>query len=246
MIRGSGRMTAEATSEATLPLVSILLATCRLDMLAGAVRMMSGQTYRPRELVVPLHGWRRTELPEAARQALADAGATVLEFDAAQLLPEVLTAGAEAAQGSIIAKIDDDIYGPGYLEEAVQAIVAGKGDVAGKSERYVHPAATRELLLWRPGSSGQEQNYVMGGTVTFRRELARSPGFGRAIPEMPAFLERCSAMGYGFTPLPDATSSSAAMMADIGIPGIRTTTCFGGRASSSVAGSARTRPSFSP
>jgi hypothetical protein len=189
-------MTAEATFEATLPLVSILLATCRPDMLAGAVRMMSGQTYRRRELVVPLHGCRRTELPDVARRALADAGATVLEFNAAQLLPEVLTAGAEAAKGSIIAKIDDDdIYGPGYLEEAVQAIVAGKGDVTGKSEVYVHFAATRELLLWRPGSSGQEQNYVMGGTVTFRRELARSPGFGHAIPEMPAFLERCSAMG---------------------------------------------------
>jgi hypothetical protein len=35
----------------------------------------------------------------------------------------------------------------------------------------------------------------MGGTVTFRRVLARSPGFGRAVPEMPAFLGRCSAMG---------------------------------------------------
>ena len=170
-------MTAEATSEATLPLVSILLATCRPDMLAGAVRMMSGQTYRPRELVVLLHGCRRMELPEAARQALTHIGATVLEFDAAQLLPEVLTAGAAVVRGSIIAKVDDDdIYGPGYLEEAVQAIVAGKGDVVGKSEMYVHLAPTGELLLWRPGSSGQEQDYVMGGTVTFRRELSSLAG----------------------------------------------------------------------
>jgi hypothetical protein len=189
-------MTAEATSEATLPLVSILLATCRPDMLAGAVRMMSGQTYRPRELVVLLHGCRRMELPEAARQALTHIGATVLEFDAAQLLPEVLTAGAAVVRGSIIAKVDDDdIYGPGYLEEAVQAIVAGKGDVVGKSEMYVHLAPTGELLLWRPGSSGQEQDYVMGGTVTFRRELAHSPGFGCEMPEMPTFLERCAAVG---------------------------------------------------
>ena len=158
--------------------------------------MIRGQTYRPAEILVLLHGSRRTALPEPAQRALADAGAAVLEFASTQPLPEVLTAGAEAAGGTIIAKVDDDdIYGPGYVGEAVQAIVAGKGDVVGKSEMFVHLAATGELLLWRPGSSGQEQDYVMGGTVTFRRELARTPGFGSEVPEMPAFLERCRAMG---------------------------------------------------
>ncbi len=178
-------------------LVSVVLPTCRPNLVAAAVQRIARQTYRPMELIVLLHGLRRAALPEPAQRALADAGAKVLEFEAALILSDCLSTGTAVADGAIIAKVDDDdLYGPGYVQEAVDAVLAGKGDVVGKSEMYVHLAADRELLLWRPGASEREQDHVMGGTVAFRRELARSPGFSPgALLDMPCFLVRCRAAG---------------------------------------------------
>ena len=180
------------------PLVSVVLPTNRPGLLAGALDMIQAQAYRPIEVLVVLHGFRRAALPEAARQALTRAAAKVHELPQSMALGTCLNVAGSAASGSIIAKFDDDdLYGPGYLEEAVGALLAGKGDIVGKSELYVYLARDRELLLWRGGASGREQDYVLGGTVVFRAELVRSPGFsGGTRTEVPVFLERCRAEGH--------------------------------------------------
>ena len=177
-------------------MVSAILATRRPDFLPGAVRMVRAQAYAPVELVVALHGHPAVTLPEAARAALSAAD-RVIEAPADATLDECLDEAVAAARGEILAKIDDDdLYGPAYLEEAVAALAAGLGGVVGKTELYVHLLAERELLLWRPGASHAEQDYVMGGTLVFPRALG--VGF-RAAPGEAAgisgFLDRCRAAG---------------------------------------------------
>lgn len=178
------------------PLVSTILATRRPDFLPGAVRMVRAQALAPVELVVALHGHPAATLPESARAALAAAD-RVLEVPADATLDACLDEAVAAARGEILAKIDDDdLYGPAYLGEAVAALAAGLGDIVGKTELYVHLVAERELLLWRPGASHAEQEFVMGGTLVFPRALGVS---FRAAPGeaggMSGFLERCRASG---------------------------------------------------
>lgn len=178
------------------PLISVVIPTCRPGLLADALSMVEAQTYRPLEVIVALHGLRRAGLPPAAHEALAAVGARVMELPASLPLGSCLDLATAEAAGRFIAKVDDDdLYGPGYLSEAADALLAGRGDVVGKSEMYVYLAQDRELLLWRPGSSNMEQDHLLGGTLTFRRELARSPGFTGPGFEMPRFLEGCRRAG---------------------------------------------------
>jgi hypothetical protein len=178
------------------PPASVILATRRPAFLPGAVRMARAQLHAPTELVVVLHGHAARSLEAPARAALAAAD-QVLEAPASWPLERCLDRGIAAAGGEIVAKLDDDdLYGPAYLGEAVAALEAGLGDVVGKTELYVHLAGQGQLLLWRPGASQAEQDYVLGGTLAFRRSL----GIGFTPPpgepgRMFGFLSRCATAG---------------------------------------------------
>ena len=178
-------------------LVTVILATRRPAFLPAAVRMIRAQGCAPVELIVVLHGHPAGGLPDPQRAAVADADRAI-EAPASWSIDECLDAGIDAARGEILAKVDDDdLYGPGSLGEAVAALAAGKGDVIGKTEIYVHLVAERQLVLWRPGASGCEQDYVMGGTLVFPRSLGipfRVPASEE--PQVPGFLQRCRAAGH--------------------------------------------------
>jgi hypothetical protein len=178
------------------PLVSVVLPTRRPGLLAAAVGMVRAQAHPRVELVVALHGVARAALPAGAARALAAAD-VVVDAPAAWSLGRCLNEAARAARGDVLAKVDDDdLYGPDYLGEAVGALLAGRGDVVGKTEMYVHLAGTGELILWRPGASEREQDYVMGGTLAFWRELADRPAFEDVSQgEVAGFQERCRALG---------------------------------------------------
>ena len=182
------------------PLVSIVVASRRPAFVTDIVGMMAAQTYRHLELLLVLNLHTAADLPAEARAALASIDARVVQAPAAFTLGECLNAGIAATRGELTAKVDDDdVYGPGYLEEAVEALLAGKGDVIGKTEQYVYLAATRELMLWFPGASGndgQEGSNFSGGTLLFPRRLGLDPGFQPLrIYEDITFLDSCAARG---------------------------------------------------
>ena len=181
----------------TSPLVSALIVSRRPAFVGGAVAMMRAQAYPRVEVVVALHGVGPGELPAAGRDALAHAD-HVLEVPASVPLGTAMNIATAASRGEVLAKIDDDdLYGPGYFEEAVASLRAGKGPVIGKTEFYVYLASERELLLWRPGASRLDQPELAGGTLLYPRHLGTDPGY-RAIPCTidHYFLEDCEALGY--------------------------------------------------
>src|SRR4051794_14875285 len=165
--------------------------------------MVRAQAWAPVELVVALHGHPAANLPESAQAALAAAD-RVLEVPADATLDACLDEAVAAARGEILAKIDDDdLYGPAYLGEAGGGgrggarrdpgqdrrrrplrpglSGGGGGGARGGPRRHSRqdrtlrpPRAERELLLWRPGASHAEQEFVMGGTLVFPRALGVS------------------------------------------------------------------------
>ncbi len=158
--------------------------------------MVRAQRLAGVELVVVLHGLKAASLVAPAHEAVAGAD-RVIEAPAAWPLEACLDEGIRAAQGDILAKLDDDdLYGPAYLSEALAALEAGRGDVIGKTELYVQLVRERELRLWRPGACHGEQDFVLGGTLVFGRSL----GIGFSPPpgepgRMFGFLRRCAAAG---------------------------------------------------
>jgi glycosyltransferase involved in cell wall biosynthesis len=178
------------------PLVSVVLPTRRPGLLAAAVGMVRAQAHPRVELVVALHGVARAALPAGAARALAAAD-VVVDAPAAWSLGRCLNEAARAARGDVLAKVDDDdLYGPSYLDEAVAALEAGRGDVVGKTEMYVYLARSRELLLWHPGASRLHQDHVAGGTLLFPRALGERPGFRDVNrSEDTLFLDDCQRLG---------------------------------------------------
>ena len=180
------------------PLVSVIIATRRPGFVAGILGMMAAQTYRPVELLLVLNLQTPADLPVKARDACRDAGARVVQASPTATLGECLNVGIAASRGELLAKVDDDdVYGPEYLAEAVEALLTGRGDVIGKAEQYVYLAAERELLVRYPGASGLDgQNDLAGGTLLFPRALGLDPGFPPlSIAEDTTFLDTCAARG---------------------------------------------------
>jgi glycosyltransferase involved in cell wall biosynthesis len=183
---------------ACTPQLSVIVPTHRPDHVAACLRMVAAQTYRPVELVLVLHRHAPASLPAEARRACDELGARIVPAPATFTLGECLNAGIAASQGEVIARVDDDdVYAPAYLAEAMDAYLAGKGDVIGKAEQYIYFAASRELVLRFPGGSqGEGQSYLAGATLLFSRELGLDPGFRPLqVNEDMAFLDDCLAVG---------------------------------------------------
>lgn len=180
------------------PLVSVVLPTRRPAFVAGILGMMAAQEHRRMEVVLVLHGLGPGDLPPEAGEACRRLGVRPLPVPASRTLGDCMSAGIRAARGELIAKIDDDdIYGPGYLAEAVSAFMQGAGEVIGKAEHYTFFAETGELVLRFPGwSRGGDQRYLAGGTLLFPRALGLDPGF-EALPRHvdSVFLRAVTAAG---------------------------------------------------
>jgi glycosyltransferase involved in cell wall biosynthesis len=180
------------------PLVSIILVTRRAGFLPQILRLIDRQDYRPRELILVLHGLKRHLLSRSVQRLVEASSRVVLELDPELPLGTCLNEGIATARGDVLAKMDDDdLYGPLYLSEAVTAMQTCGVPFVGKAEHLVYRVPRRELMLWRPGSSWMEWNYVMGPTLVFDAALGRSPGF-RPVPARvdTYFEDDCRAAGH--------------------------------------------------
>lgn len=179
------------------PVVSALLVSRRRDAVPEAIARIAAQTHRPLELVVALHGATASREITAA---MDDAGVPtiLLELDSGLSLGACLNRAADAATGSVVAKIDDDDhYGPGYLEDAVHALRYTGAGVVVKAAQYTYLAARNETVLRR---ARQEHVYLDGSTqgATFiaRRDVWQAVKFPhRTRGEDLRFLRGVRAIG---------------------------------------------------
>lgn len=182
-----------------LPRVSALVSTRRPEQLDHVLGMLGAQVEVDLQVVLLAHG---VELPPEA-EVRARAAALGLTDVVVLAAPTEVPLGAclnllvEAADGDLVAKIDDDdLYGPHYLADQAAALGYSGADVVGKQAHYMHLAGPGVTVLRYAAREHRFSDRVSGPTIVTRRDLAR----GTPFPELPrgedtGFLEAVVAGG---------------------------------------------------
>ncbi|MEU5876597.1 glycosyltransferase [Spirillospora sp. NPDC047279] len=165
------------------PYVSVILPTNRPDRLSTALRQVGHQRWKRLQLVLVLHGLD-LDLDKVRAEA-ADNGIddlVIVEAGADLPLGACLNLGIDAADGELIAKMDDDdIYGEHYLSDLVPAFSYTEAGIVGKRACYVQLKAINATLLSKPETEHAYGNLVRGGTLVARGDVLRELRFD-AIP----------------------------------------------------------------
>jgi glycosyltransferase involved in cell wall biosynthesis len=179
------------------PLISVLLATRdRPDFLPLALEVYRRQTYRQRELIVVDDG----EQP-ASRAAVEHAGGRLLRLDSPAPLGAKLNMAAEAAKGTLCAKMDDDDwYARTYLETMVSTIRGRSVHVCRPTLAFLSPFLFFDLADWivRWSDAGN----MPGATLVFARaDWIQCPFRGLSSNEDLWFLRDQMNLGVNLVPV---------------------------------------------
>ncbi|WP_235585521.1 glycosyltransferase family protein [Serinicoccus chungangensis] len=185
----------DATS--TEPSVSVVCSTNRPHQLDHVLGSVAGQREVTPQLVLVTHGFEAPEdLPTRARD-LGITDLTLLAADPDLTLGECLNRGVRAADGDLVAKLDDDdLYGPHYLADLRRALDFSGADVVGKRAHHMFLQSTGALIVRFGYYENRFTDLVMGPTVMTRRELLRAEPFAaRTTGEDTHFLRTVLAGG---------------------------------------------------
>ncbi|MGI9642979.1 MAG: glycosyltransferase [Acidimicrobiia bacterium] len=178
----------------SLPSVAAVVVSNRPSALPNAIRAIARQTYPNVELVVGCHGFDPKDGEEQISEALADLPARfaprLMSFRPQWTLGRCLNAAISSTDAVVIAKMDDDDhYGPGYLEDAVQAMLYSGGSLVAKGSMFTYLESTDATILRRPKTA--EQFYSgspNGASMVFARNLWEQVRFpDRTLGEDVAF-----------------------------------------------------------
>jgi len=179
------------------PSVSAVVATRRPGQLDHVLRTLGRQTHRELQVVLVTHGWEPPRDLEARARRAGLERVVVLPADADRTLGACLNLGVAAADGELVAKIDDDnLYLPHYLTDLGRALDFSAAEVAGKWAHHVHLEASGANLLRFEAHEHRYTELVQGGTLLLRRDLAA----GLRFEDLPrrvdtTFLEKVRADG---------------------------------------------------
>lgn len=165
-----------------LPRVSVLLATRRPGRLATALANVARQNYPRLELVLALHGPGFG--PEAVERALDGFTHPVkmLRLGEQQVLGSVLNAAADAASGSLLAKMDDDdLYGAEHLWDLVLAREYSGAALVGKFPATVYLAGPDRTVRQRRVRSETWSRSITGGAMLLSRAALDQAGGWRPV-----------------------------------------------------------------
>ncbi|WP_188667828.1 glycosyltransferase family protein [Tersicoccus solisilvae] len=161
----------------TPPTVSALVSTFRPDRLRDVVMTLAGQQDVDLQVVLLTHGHE----PDAAtiRELRAESGLqdlVVLSAPRSVSLGACLNRCVEAADGAVLAKIDDDdLYAPAYLHDTVNALGYSAAEVVGKQAHYLQ--VEDRLLLRHPDAEHRWTDRVAGPTLAAAAPVFREHPF---------------------------------------------------------------------
>ena len=168
------------------PLVSVLLASRRPQLLAAALANVARQSWPRLELVLALHGGGFADDDAVRRASGVDRDfphpVRLLRLDADLPLGTVLNAASEAATGTLLAKMDDDdLYGPDHILDLVLAHGYSGAGLVGKCPATVYLARSGRTVRCRRSPSETWSRSIAGGTMLIaRNDLLRAGGWRRA------------------------------------------------------------------
>jgi len=162
------------------PHAAAILVSMRPHQAVQALEMVSRQTYEPLSIVIGLHGAEPTpQLAEVIDRVAPHTPVTLLHLDAALTLGECLNQAIAATGAEVLAKIDDDdFYGPGHIEDGIQALEYSQAGIVGKGAQFTYLEEQDATVLRRP----REEEALIGGSPTgatmfIRRTVWESVGF---------------------------------------------------------------------
>jgi hypothetical protein len=163
---------------AAQPAVSVVMATRRPDLLEHALGQVARQRGVERlELVLAPHGFE----PDAGRLAEAGLDVRVVPQPEDVLFGDVLRAAAQAADGDVVLKMDDDDwYAPDVVADLLLARAYSGAELVGMPDDvyYLEPR-DETVRLGQP--SEVYRQFVAGGTLMVERGLLHEVGGFRAV-----------------------------------------------------------------
>lgn len=162
-----------------LPTVSALVPTIRPHQLEQVFATVGSQLGVEIELVLLTHGFEVT--PSRAKALAKKYGVRqykVLTQTRDVSLGQCLNLCVEAASGAVLTKMDDDdYYGPNYMADLLYALDYSKADVVGKHAHHMHFVSSKATVLRMPHKEHKYSRFVMGPTITARREVFEAHPF---------------------------------------------------------------------
>lgn len=147
-----------------VPKVTVVMATMRPEMLEAALEQILCQNEVELELLVATHGY------EVDKEEYTNVEFHYFSKDVP--LGLCLNSLIDKANGHYIAKMDDDdIYGPNYLRDQINALRYSGATVVGKQASYLYIEETDELVLRKPWREHITTDLVLGATLVAQRSL---------------------------------------------------------------------------
>lgn len=159
--------------------VSALVSSNRPGQLEHVVRTVAAQQDVDVELVLLTHGFEAPAgLADLARD-LGLASFTTLTAPAELSLGACLNSLVAAASGDVVTKMDDDdLYGPHYLRDQLDALAYSGADLVGKQAHHMYLEAQDVTVVRFPEREHQFTDFVMGPTMMTARDVALAHPFG--------------------------------------------------------------------
>jgi len=177
--------------------ISALVSTNRPHQLDHVLSTLAAQQDIDLEVVVLTHGFEGSATVKENAQALGIENLVTLEAPADVPLGACLNRLVAAASGDVVAKIDDDdLYGPHYLRDQLNALDYSGAEVVGKQAHHMYLESHDLTLVRFPDREHRYTDFVMGPTILTRRGVAQRFPFaevGRG--EDTDFLRRITAEG---------------------------------------------------
>ncbi|GAA4505424.1 glycosyltransferase family protein [Brevibacterium yomogidense] len=168
-----------AHGDPTIRSCSAIVSTNRPQQLDHVLETVGSQRAVPLQLVLVTHGHTVDQdlLRDRARRSGVE-DVVLLEADSSLSLGACLNLAIDAADGDVLAKIDDDdLYGPQYLADQISALRYAGTDIVGKQAHYMHLTASGAVLLRFPEREHKYTDFVMGPTMVGSRDVFRSIRF---------------------------------------------------------------------
>ncbi|MFC7493273.1 MULTISPECIES: glycosyltransferase [unclassified Nocardioides] len=160
------------------PSVSVVLATKREHMLEHALHQIAKQRGADIEVVVAAHGFEAD--PGLVRERVGD-HAVLRTFAEPTYFGDVLSAGAAAASGDVVLKIDDDDwYGPDFVADLLLARHYSGADIVGSTVEYAYLAPINRTIRRRDDAERIAQ-FVAGGSIMIDRQSLAEAGRFRPV-----------------------------------------------------------------
>ncbi len=159
------------------PLISIILSTHRTKYIDRIFENFRRQKYQNIEMILAInsHNIDKTLFEDGIRN---DEQIRIIQLQEGTSLGDCLNTALVMANGSIIAKFDDDdLYSPHFITDQYNALLYTDAMLIGKTHHFCYIESKDATILYNMSNITGENNYtdkrVAGGSMVWRRELNR-------------------------------------------------------------------------